>query len=268
MNRPPQRSQFTRKHKTISTTRTPLVSIIIPALNEEEYLPRVLKRIHAIRNTEYPWIEIIVAVGPSTDATLKIARSLSDIVVEVDVGPSIARNAGAKMARGSVLVFLDADALLLPGAIGRIVDAATPRTVGTCAMRPDIPRIRSFTLSCFKNIVRATMHRGCSELVFCHRDVFFDENVRFAEDMSVGELHRFFSDAITQAGAKYKYLWRARYQFSVRRQEKHGYAHIMLFWIRWFMFKRDAKLRTQLENEYWRETWQKESTMDHSHYGN
>jgi len=252
--------------KTIQTTRAPLVSIIIPALNEEEYLPRTLNGLRAIRNTEYPWIEIIVAVGPSTDATRKIARSLADVVVEVDVGPSIARNAGAKMARGSILVFLDADALILPGAISRIVDAAKPLTVGTCAMRPDVRNIRSFTLSFFKNVVRSR-HRGCSELIFCHRSVFFDRNVRFAEDMPIGELHRFFSDAIT-AGAKYKYVWRARYQFSVRRQEKHGYAHIMLFWIRWFMFKRNAKLRTQLENEYWGDTTQKKSAMNHSLYGN
>jgi glycosyltransferase involved in cell wall biosynthesis len=248
--------------KMIQTTQAPLVSIIIPALNEEEYLPRTLNGLRAIQNTEYPWIEIIVAVGPSTDATRKIARSLADVVVEVDVGPSIARNAGAEKARGSVFVFLDADALPLPGAITRIANATIPQTVGTCTMQPDVYRIRSSMLSCFKNVVRATMHRGCSELIFCHRDVFFDSNVRFAENMSVGELHRFFADALAQPGAKYKFLWKARYRFSVRRQEKHGYARVMLFWIRWFMFKRNGKLRKQLEAEYWGETREMASTVN------
>jgi glycosyltransferase involved in cell wall biosynthesis len=223
-------------------------------LNEEEYLPRTLNGLRAIRNTEYPWIEIIVAVGPSTDATRKIAQSLADVVVEVDVGPSIARNAGAEEARGSVLVFLDADALPLPGAITRIAREAISQTVGTCRMQPDVYKIRSVLLSSFKNIVRATLHRGCSELIFCHRDIFFDSNVRFMESISIGEIHRFFADALAKAGVKYKFLWSARYQFSVRRQEKYGYARVMLFWIRWFMFKRSSKLRKRLEVEYWCKT--------------
>jgi glycosyltransferase involved in cell wall biosynthesis len=231
----------------------PLVSVIIPALNEEEYLPRTLARLIELRDTEYPHIEIVVAVGPSTDKTEDIARTLGDVVVNVGIGPSTARNAAAKRASGSVLVFLDADAMPLPSAIRRIAEETTPLTVGTCSMQPDTYRIRSAALSCFKNAVRATLHRGCSELIFCHRDIFFGYGVHFVEELTVGELHRFFVDALAHPGVTYKYLWKARYQFSVRRQEKYGYTRVMLFWIRWFIVKRSPKLRGQLEAEYWRE---------------
>lgn len=81
-----------------------MLSIIIPTLNEEKYLPRLLGSL-ILQNVKY---EIIVADNNSSDSTRKIARFFKCRVVKGG-SPSIGRNNGAKVAKGSLLLFLDAD---------------------------------------------------------------------------------------------------------------------------------------------------------------
>lgn len=64
--------------------------------------------------------EVVVVDDASTDATVAAAQQAdADVVVPLDVngGPSAARNAGVARSRGDVLVFLDADDVLLPYAL-------------------------------------------------------------------------------------------------------------------------------------------------------
>lgn len=88
--------------------KQPRISIIIPAYNEENYLPTALESIKSQTFTDY---EIIVAVSPNTtDRTREIAHSLGARVVEGGrVGQS--RNNGAKAADkdSELFVFMDAD---------------------------------------------------------------------------------------------------------------------------------------------------------------
>ncbi|MFA5246745.1 MAG: glycosyltransferase [Candidatus Micrarchaeia archaeon] len=85
------------------------VSVIIPTLNEEKYLPdclRLLSRQHADFD-----VEIIIADGNSKDRTRDIARkSGAKVVVEKKHTIAAGRQAGAKIASGDILVFTDADA--------------------------------------------------------------------------------------------------------------------------------------------------------------
>lgn len=87
----------------------PLVSIIIPTLKEEQFLERTLKN---FRHFDLPH-EIIVSDGGSKDRTLEIARQYTDKVVvwseERRQTFGEAKNAGAAIARGKYLVFIDAD---------------------------------------------------------------------------------------------------------------------------------------------------------------
>lgn len=88
----------------------PLISIIIPAFDEEDYLPNCLK---SIRNQTYQNVEIIVADNCSTDRTREIAEKFGAKVVEVtEKNLSIVRNEGAKKAEGQILFFIDADSIL------------------------------------------------------------------------------------------------------------------------------------------------------------
>lgn len=86
-----------------------MLSIIIPALNEEKYLPRLLE---SLRNQDFKGeYEIIVADAGSFDKTKEIARNFGCRVV-LGGRPAEGRNRGAQVARGEILLFIDADASL------------------------------------------------------------------------------------------------------------------------------------------------------------
>lgn len=87
--------------------RKPLVSVIIPAYNEERYLSFCLSSLlgQSFRN-----FEIILIDDGSTDKTPEIAEKFSvSYFLQDHLGTGKARNLGAKKARGEILVFVDAD---------------------------------------------------------------------------------------------------------------------------------------------------------------
>jgi len=90
--------------------KNPLISIIIPCLNEEKYIESTLK---TIKNQKLHNFEIIIIDGLSKDNTVKIAREYADrVIVEKKRGTGAARNAGTKIAKGEILLFVDADTIL------------------------------------------------------------------------------------------------------------------------------------------------------------
>src|SRR6266702_7918120 len=84
------------------------VSIVIPTLNEEKYLPRLLM---SIREQTVPPAEVIVADADSIDKTKQIAKSFGCIVTKGGYLPT-GRNNGAKLATSELILFLDADVML------------------------------------------------------------------------------------------------------------------------------------------------------------
>ncbi|MDB5338718.1 MAG: hypothetical protein JWN70_4337 [Planctomycetaceae bacterium] len=87
-----------------------LLSIIIPTLNEERGIQQTLERLAGLNN-----VEVIVADGGSSDATVDIVRQMGIRVVPVGRGRGRQMNAGAGLARGEVLLFLHADTKLPAG---------------------------------------------------------------------------------------------------------------------------------------------------------
>lgn len=94
------------------------VSIIIPTLNEENFLERTL---HNLTQLNPPPLEIIVVDGGSKDDTLKIAKQADKVLVSPKAGRSIQMNIGAKAATGKFLCFVHADTLV-PNDLGTIID--------------------------------------------------------------------------------------------------------------------------------------------------
>ena len=91
-----------------------MISIIIPTRNEEKIIAATLANFKDKMTLPH---ELIVTDGASTDKTVEIARTLADKVA-AHTGPerqTIAggRNAGAALATGEFLVFMDADCSLL-----------------------------------------------------------------------------------------------------------------------------------------------------------
>lgn len=85
-----------------------MLSIIIPTLNEENYLPTLLDSIKKQNFTDY---EIIVADAGSKDRTLEIARKYNCRTTAGGLPPK-GRNNGAKIAKGDLFLFIDADSVL------------------------------------------------------------------------------------------------------------------------------------------------------------
>jgi len=82
------------------------ISIIIPALNEEENIPFLAK------NLSGGDFEVILVDGGSTDATAELARHHSFTVVTSQPGRGHQQNMGARQAHGKILLFLHADTRL------------------------------------------------------------------------------------------------------------------------------------------------------------
>src|SRR5438067_1284563 len=95
-----------------------LVSVIIPSRNSESTIAECLK---SIILQSYSPIEIIVVDRFSIDSTKTIARSMGALVISHSGERSMAKNMGAKFAKGEYLYFVDANHKLGPDAISDCV---------------------------------------------------------------------------------------------------------------------------------------------------
>lgn len=89
----------------------PYFSVIIPCLNEQYFLPKILINLRAQTFTNF---EVIIVDGNSEDKTVKIATKFKDdyplhIYSTKTRNVSFQRNLGAKKAHGKILIFFDAD---------------------------------------------------------------------------------------------------------------------------------------------------------------
>jgi uncharacterized protein len=120
-------------------------SVIIPTLNEREFLPQTLRAL-----AEHQWIhEVIVADGGSTDGTREwLAAQNFAHVVDAPAGKGNQINRGAQAASGDVLLILHADCQLPLDSGERIASALQSQTVagGCFQVRFNASRPRSLKL--------------------------------------------------------------------------------------------------------------------------
>jgi glycosyltransferase involved in cell wall biosynthesis len=118
--------------------RPPRLSLVIPAWNEAERLPRLLDSFDAARarwiqaGQDPAGIELIVADNGSTDATAQIALARGAKLARVEPRRiASVRNGGAALATGELIAFVDADSVLHPDVL-LAVDATMrdPRALG------------------------------------------------------------------------------------------------------------------------------------------
>ena len=99
-----------------------LISIIIPVLNEEASIIKLLQQLQTYRQQGH---EVIVVDGGSKDNTYSISKPLSDKVITSEPGRALQMNQGAENSANEVLWFLHADTLIPDSAIERIQQSLT-----------------------------------------------------------------------------------------------------------------------------------------------
>ena len=172
----------------------PKFSVIIPAYNEEKFLPRLLDSV-AIARANYGGaanaIEVIVADNDSTDGTAALAAAAgAQVVTVIKRRIAAARNGGAAVARGEILCFIDADSAIHPQTFAAIEEAIAGGRIVAGATGIHLERKSlglMFTYYAAMTVVWLVgMDTG---VVFCRRADFetiggYDENRLYAEDIA------------------------------------------------------------------------------------
>lgn len=110
------------------------LSIVVPAYNEQDYLPDCLRHVLAevARSADPDAVEVLVVDNASTDATAAVAAAIPGVRVvhEPRKGLTRARQAGMEAARGAVIGYVDADTRMPAGWIDTVL--------GSFAADPDV----------------------------------------------------------------------------------------------------------------------------------
>jgi rSAM/selenodomain-associated transferase 2 len=203
-----------------------MLSIIIPALNEDETIESCLKRLQPLRDVG---AEVIVVDGGSKDRTVALALGLADAVIEAPRGRASQMNAGARRASAARLLFLHADTVLPKNAIEEIGSAlrGARRVWGRFDVRFDSP-LRVLPVVAFLMNVRSR-HTGIAtgdQAIFVQRAAFervggFPE-IALMEDIALSMLLKRITPPV---------CLRSKVTTSGRRWEQNGPIRtIFLMW--------------------------------------
>ncbi len=154
------------------------ISIILPAFNEARLLPSTLAAVHAARKAfDYvQWnSEVIVCDNNSTDATSQIAREHGARVVFEGVNMiGRARNAGASVASGDWLVFIDADSQPSIELFAAMIEAILSGRVlaGGATVRMDTDDLRGRIATAFWNTASRLRRLMAGSFIFVETAAF------------------------------------------------------------------------------------------------
>ncbi|MCA1713688.1 MAG: glycosyltransferase [Gammaproteobacteria bacterium] len=170
-----------------------MISFIVPAHDEARLIGGTIDALHAAARTLRVDYEIVLVDDASTDETAQIAELRGARVVRVAHRHiAAARNAGAGVARGDVLVFVDADTRVDAPVVVAALDALRAGAAGGGAsvrLHGQLTRYERWAGAFFVWLLRlARIAPGC--FVFCTRSTFdaaggFDERYYAAEDVAI-----------------------------------------------------------------------------------
>ena len=139
--------------------RQPHISVVIPVHNGGEYLSRCLD---ALLASSYESYELIVVDDASTDDSAEIARKKGVAVFQLPhkSGPATARNLGAEMAKGDIVLFIDSDVLVRHDTISRVVSdfMNNPDLAAVFGSYDDSPDATDY-LSQYRNLFHHFIHQ-------------------------------------------------------------------------------------------------------------
>src|SRR3989344_1885090 len=219
----------------------PVISIIIPTLREEQFLERTLENLKGLQLPH----EIIITDGGSIDETLDIARRYTDKIVVWNQSRrqtfGEAKNAGAEIATGEFLVFIDADVIIPEPQkffeeILKVFEN-NKLVATTVPLKPYIENhswtdaFFSAPLNWFYIISNNIFHSGNSSGEFqMVRAEAFKKICGFGEHLAAGEDNELFRQLAT-IGRTMSY-WKLCVRHSLRRPHKLGWLMTYFIWIK------------------------------------
>ncbi len=171
-----------------------IISVIVPAFNEEKLIVRSLRAIQAA-SQEFTRAgfecELIVCDNNSSDRTAELARGEGAIVVFEPVNQiARARNTGAADATGDWLVFVDADSFPSPALFAAAAETMRTGTcmAGGCTVKMDHPTPPAALVTSLWNLVSRWKKWAAGSFIFCETETFralggFSENLYASEEI-------------------------------------------------------------------------------------
>lgn len=216
------------------------ISIVVPAFNEERLLPQSLASIRTASTafTAAGWtIELIVCDNNSTDRTAEIAAAAGALVVFEPVNQiSRARNAGAALATGDWLLFIDADSFPTKELFADVVAVVSG---GVCVAGGSTVRVNLKGLAYDAgiggwNFVSRALRWAAGSFVFCETAVFreaggFSEQFYAAEEI---DLFRRLKRLARRRGRSIVILHRHPLLTSARKARLYTRRELFPFWVR------------------------------------
>ncbi len=231
----------------------PLLSVIIPALNEARSLEASLQ---SVLDQDYPNLELCVLNDRSTDPTGEILDRMKTQYPHLQVthirelpsgwlGKNHALHVGAQQARGEWLLFTDADVAFEPGAFSAAVAYAVERELDHLTAVPQMiaksPWLKSFVavfmLLFSFGVLRASApatkaHVGLGALNLLRRSVYEQIGghrpiaLRPDDDMMLGKLVKSanFKQEVVIATDLIRVEWYVSVQEAVRGLNKNAFA--------------------------------------------
>ncbi|HOO77692.1 MAG TPA: glycosyltransferase [bacterium] len=206
-------------------TFAPLFSVVVPARDESERIGACLDATARASRACPGAVETIVVCNRCTDGTGEIARARgAQVAVENARNLSLVRNAGARLARGKILVTVDADSVMSDNMLSEIErKLRNPRCVGGGVMiRPE--RL-SLGIALTGLLIYCSVPIGLSAgLFWCRRRDFeavggFDPGRRVGEDIDFARRLRAHG---RRTGRRFRTLYRAFITTSCRKFDYFG----------------------------------------------
>ena len=166
-----------------------LVSVIIPAYNEEKLIEKTLI---SLKRQSYRPIETIVVDNGSTDKTQRVAKKYTDRVLYLsERGTAKTRNYGARFANGEYLFFLDADTEVSKNAIRNSVKYLNKGFAGgriKVNYKSNNQKIKLFEFIQNVGLIKVGFYTG--PFIYTTKEFFqksggWDERIKFQSDMDL-----------------------------------------------------------------------------------
>lgn len=167
------------------------LSVVIPAFNESKHITACVQSVQSALKEVAGGVEseIIVTDNASTDDTAERARDAgARVVFEPFQQIARSRNAGAAVATGDWLLFVDADSVLHPESLREMLERIEKGGVvgGGCLIALDSPPLIARVALMMWSFVSVVMRWAAGSFVFCRADAFFDVG-GFSEELFAGE---------------------------------------------------------------------------------